>query len=37
MRIIKFYKTSDSFGEFSNFSKYGFIDEKNLFWPTVEH
>lgn len=27
MRIIKFYKTSDSFGEFSNFSKHGVIDE----------
>ncbi|MBG2992233.1 NADAR family protein [Proteus mirabilis] len=37
MRIIKFYKTSDPFGEFSNFSKHGFIDEQNLFWPTVEH
>ena len=33
---IKFYKTNDEYGEFSNFSKHGFnLDGK--YWATSEH
>ncbi len=36
MRIIKFYKVSNSYGCFSNFSNHGFeLEEK--YWKTSEH
>ena len=36
MLQIKFYKPSDPYGEFSNFSLHSiYLDGKN--WPTVEH
>lgn len=34
--IIKFYSTSDEFGEFSNFARYP-IKLKGKLWPTSEH
>ncbi|WP_338803661.1 NADAR family protein [Xenorhabdus griffiniae] len=37
MKIIRFYRTNEAYGEFSNFSKHGFIDDQGLFWLTVEH
>ncbi|WP_342754841.1 NADAR family protein [Pantoea sp. MBD-2R] len=36
MSNILFYRVSDDFGFFSNFSKYGFELEGH-YWPTVEH
>jgi ribA/ribD-fused uncharacterized protein len=33
---IYFYSSTDSYYEFSNFSKHGF-ELKNKYWPTVEH
>ncbi len=33
---ILFYKVKDSFGEFSNFSNFGFLDDAGLYWPTSE-
>ncbi|UUM62192.1 NADAR family protein [Streptococcus suis] len=37
MENIKFYKINEPFGEFSNFSPYGFFDDSGLYWPTSEH
>lgn len=37
MNVINFYKTNEPYGEFSNFSRHGFLDEGKLYWPTVEH
>lgn len=36
MNTIKFYKVGDPYGEFSNFSPYGFLLEGE-YWPTSEH
>ncbi|OOF35552.1 NADAR family protein [Rodentibacter heidelbergensis] len=36
MNEIMFYKVNDLYGEFSNFSPYGFILDKK-YWATVEH
>ncbi|MBL4827250.1 MAG: NADAR family protein [Spongiibacteraceae bacterium] len=36
MNKITFYKPSDPYGEFSNFSEHT-ITIKGKFWPTVEH
>jgi len=33
---IKFYKTTDEYGEFSNFSRYGF-ELDGEYWATSEH
>ena len=33
---IYFYRTNESYGELSNFSRHGF-DLDGLYWPTVEH
>lgn len=33
---IRFYKVNDTFGCFSNFSKYGF-ELNGKYWPTSEH
>jgi N-glycosidase YbiA len=35
-KIIKFYRTSDPFGEFSNFAAFP-IRLKGVVWPTTEH
>lgn len=35
-RVIKFYRTGDAFGEFSNFAAFP-IWLKGLEWPTAEH
>lgn len=36
MKQIKFYRTGDEYGEFSNFSKHRvFLNER--LWPTTEH
>ena len=35
-RVIKFYRTSDPFGEFSNFAAFP-IRLKGVVWPTTEH
>ncbi|HEM3468228.1 NADAR family protein [Streptococcus suis] len=34
---ILFYKVKDPFGEFSNFSNFGFLDDAGLYWSTSEH
>jgi ribA/ribD-fused uncharacterized protein len=34
--VIKFYRTGDPYGEFSNFASYP-IKLKDRIWPTVEH
>lgn len=36
MREIKFYKTGDAYGEFSNFASFP-ISIRGLVWPTSEH
>ena len=36
MEPVKFYKTSDEFGEFSNFAAYSFSLNGKV-WPTSEH
>ena len=33
---IKFYKTTDEYGAFSNFSRYGFVLDEE-YWATSEH
>ncbi|HEM2744255.1 TPA: NADAR family protein [Streptococcus suis] len=35
--MINFYKVNDPYGEFSNFSAFGFVDEEGVYWPTSEH
>lgn len=35
--MIKFYKVGSPFGEFSNFSRFGFVDDEGKYWPTSEH
>jgi len=35
-RVIKFYRTGDAYGEFSNFASFP-IQLKGVEWPTVEH
>jgi ribA/ribD-fused uncharacterized protein len=35
-RIIKFYRTTDPYGEFSNFAHFPIV-LKGLVWPTSEH
>ena len=35
-QVIKFYRTGDPFGEFSNFAPFP-IRMKDRIWPTVEH
>jgi predicted NAD-dependent protein-ADP-ribosyltransferase YbiA (DUF1768 family) len=35
-RVIKFYRTGDAYGEFSNFAAYP-IRFKDVEWPTTEH
>ena len=37
MDKILFYKIKDPYGEFSNFSPFGFIDNEEIYWPTSEH
>lgn len=37
MSTILFYKVNDLYGEFSNFSPYGFIDDDGKKWATSEH
>lgn len=37
MKKILFYKVRDPYGEFSNFSSFGFIDDENIYWSTSEH
>ncbi|MBF0778744.1 NADAR family protein [Streptococcus cuniculi] len=37
MKKILFYKVRDPYGEFSNFSSFGFTDDENMYWPTSEH
>ncbi len=34
--VLKFYRLTEPFGEFSNFSPHGF-EENGQKWPTVEH
>lgn len=36
MKYISFYKPTDAYGEFSNFSDYP-IEINGFLWPTVEH
>ena len=36
MDKILFYKIKDPYGEFSNFSPFGFIDNEEIYWPTSE-
>ena len=36
MRVIKFYRTTDPYGEFSNFAAFP-IRLKGVEWPTTEH
>ena len=35
--MIRFYKVKEPYGEFSNFSDFGFLDEDGVYWPTSEH
>ncbi|MDW8743139.1 NADAR family protein [Streptococcus suis] len=37
MDKILFYKVKEPYGEFSNFSSFGFTDDEGLYWPTSEH
>lgn len=37
MDKILFYRVKEPYGEFSNFSSFGFTDDEGLHWPTSEH
>ncbi|MDW8585904.1 NADAR family protein [Streptococcus suis] len=37
MDKILFYKVKELYGEFSNFSLFGFTDADGIYWPTSEH
>lgn len=37
MNKILFYRVKDTYGEFSNFSSFGFTDAEGIYWPTSEH
>jgi N-glycosidase YbiA len=34
---IKFYRTTEPYGEFSNFSHHPITDDSGVAWPTTEH
>ena len=37
MEKILFYKVKEPYGEFSNFSSFGFTDDNGRYWSTSEH